>query len=500
MLSSEGEEERLLCLFHCNGRLGGALYSTETCRLDLLSDLPDGGPEFEVVRQVVHQVEPHYLVVSGRQDRALLNLLRGLAGSTNLEASSARSAASTEEVPAGAHLSLVVRPGMEFAAAACRRRLLAVQVPGAREVGDEQEQLRRLAPYVDFSCTSMVRAAGALLRYMDGLPGSLEVEGRGAVLLLGSLAVEKMLTVDQAAAASLHIFASTVQLSGSRAGSWNKSGEGLSLLSLLSRCSSVVGTRHLRRLLRCPSTCPEELAARHRALVFLTAPQSTEVVKALVAALKMVKNFHRIMVKLSGSLATSSDWRSLQRTLAGLARLVEVAPHCDNQVTDLTDLLAVGHVVHALLGLIDQVVDFPAGKESGQVVVRGGVDAELDEKRRDHHGLPDLLNLVAAEEAKNLPAAVAACTCTYIPHVGFLVVLPHKPRLEEAGLDYRNIPNFEFMFESTGEMYYRNATSKSLDARLGDVMLEITRVEMRILSQLTDRVLDARADLDRAVR
>ena len=111
-----------------------------------------------------------------------------------------------------------------------------------------------------------------------------------------------------------------------------------------------------------------------------------------------------------------------------------------------------------------------------------------------------MLDLVAAEEAKNLPEMVTACVFNYIPHVGFLVVLPHKPRLEEAGLDYRNLPDYEFMFESTGQMYYRNATSKSLDARLGDVMLEITRVEMRIFSQLTDRVLDARADLDRAVR
>ena len=109
-----------------------------------------------------------------------------------------------------------------------------------------------------------------------------------------------------------------------KCGSWNKKREGLSLLSLLSRCSSVVGTRHLRSLLRCPSTSLALLKSRHRAIAFFSAAQNVEVVKALIAGLKQVKNFHRIMKKLSGSKASIADWRSLQRTLAGIWQLMEV--------------------------------------------------------------------------------------------------------------------------------------------------------------------------------
>ena len=52
--------------------------------------------------------------------------------------------------------------------------------------------------------------------------------------------------------------------------------------------------------------------------------QNVEVVKALIAGLKQVKNFHRIMKKLSGSKASIADWLSLQRTLAGIWQLMEL--------------------------------------------------------------------------------------------------------------------------------------------------------------------------------
>ena len=143
-------------------------------------------------------------------------------------------------------------------------------------------------------------------------------------MCFSSAALPSVLTLDRIAANALQIFSSTAQLSGSKAGSWNKKREGLSLLSLLSRCSSVVGSRHLRSLLRCPSTSLAVLKSRHRAIAFFSAAQNVEVVKALIAGLKQVKNAHQIMKKLSGSKTSIADWRSLQRTLAGIWQLMEV--------------------------------------------------------------------------------------------------------------------------------------------------------------------------------
>ena len=130
-----------------------------------------------------------------------------------------------------------------------------------------------------------------------------------------------------------------------------------------SRCSSVVGTRHLRSLLRCPSTSLALLKSRHRAIAFFSVAQNVEVVKALIAGLKQVKNFHRIMKKLSGSKASIADWRSLQRTLFfhyqhfAVISHSQVAPHCRGKVAQLEELRneALDTVQH-LLGLIEQVL------------------------------------------------------------------------------------------------------------------------------------------------
>ena len=76
MRGVEGEEERVLSIHLYGGRLGAAVYSTETFRLDLMNDLPDKGPDFSLVRTLIQQVEPHYLLVSAQQDPTLLSLQR----------------------------------------------------------------------------------------------------------------------------------------------------------------------------------------------------------------------------------------------------------------------------------------------------------------------------------------------------------------------------------------------------------------------------------------
>ena len=146
------------------------------------------------------------------------------------------------------------------------------------------------------------------------------------------------------------------------------------------------------------------------------------------------------------------------------------------------------------------MVDFPASIENGSFCVKSCVNEELDEYKRKQHGLPDLLNVVAEEEIERLPREVGTCTVCYIPHVGFLVAMPFKKALAEQGFDYKSIPGYQFIFENNGAMHYRSECTESLDEKLGDVVLDITRIEMRIQAQLTEEVLDSRTCLDKAIR
>ena len=143
------------------------------------------------------------------------------------------------------------------------------------------------------------------------------------------------------------------------------------------------------------------------------------------------------------------------------------------------------------------MVDFPASTENGSFCVKPCVDDKLDDLKRRQNGLPDLLNVVTEEEIARLPREVGTCTVCYIPHVGYLVAMPFKQAVAEQGFDYKNIPGYQFMFENNGAMHYRNECTESLDEKLGDVVLDITRIETRIQAQLTEQVLDARICLTR---
>ena len=496
----EQEEERILSICYAGGNLGAALFNTYTCKLELLRDIPDLSPSYEMLTSLVYQVEPDIILVSARQDQTLLECLKCLCGNPDSETSSSGTEESrSADDGSGRCISLVMRPGMEFGLSSCTRRVRRMEVPG-NPATCEQEQLVKLSAFVDFSCNSLVRAAGALLKYLDKNYRTGLDQETPMVLFINSLVLDKILTMDQSAFTALQVFSSSSQLSGSTAGSWNRRREGLSMLNILNRCGSVVGSRFMRRMLRCPSANLEVIIYRQQAIAFFTSAGNVEFVQALSASIKQIKNFHRLMSKLVGNTMSVSDWQALYRTLSGLVQLAQLGENCRLEVPILKDIMyKVTDSVYSLRSVVDQVIDFQASLATGNLSVKPGVDQELDEKRRLHNALPDLLNVVAQEESKNLPPYMKVCTVCYLPQVGYLIAIPYKKELEDQGVDFRNIPSFEFVFESNGAMHYRNRRTLALDQTMGDVVLDITRVEMGILSRLTEAVLRNRNSMEEAV-
>ena len=129
---------------------------------------------------------------------------------------------------------------MEFALSICSRRVNRMEVPGKTSTC-EQEQLVKLSAFVDFDCNSMVSSWGLAQIYnMDknfrtGLDQEIPM-----VLFIRRLVLDQFLTMDQAAFSALQVFSASAQLSGSKAGNWNRMREGLSILNILNRCGSVL--------------------------------------------------------------------------------------------------------------------------------------------------------------------------------------------------------------------------------------------------------------------
>lgn len=449
--NEEDSEENLLSLFFGGGRLGGALYNTLTCKLSLFNDLPDAGPDFEILSSLIHQTAPDHVIYSARQDETFRNKIKFLCG-VDSNISSVNSTClmnDTRQDVAYKKINTIVRPGVEFAYQTCRRRFQNMNLtPPSRS---EEWQLIRVSAYLGMNCENMVRAAGGLLKYLDknsssglDLDDSLQV-GSSRILTVENLGLEQVLTMNEAAFYDLQIYSSTQQQSGSRAGSWNRKREGLSMFSYLNRCFTALGSRYLHRMLRCPSADIKVLLNRQEAIAFLNSAKNQEFVASLIKALKSTKNFHRLMKRLDSNHMSMMDWQTLYKSLGGMIAISQLVKNHREQVPIFQDICTViNRQVYNLRSIMNQVIDFDSSMSSETLTIKPGVYPELDKKKSLHNSLPGFLSTVAEEECKKLPGVgLNVCTVTYIPQVGFVVALPLDGNPEMA--DYHNIPGEKFL-------------------------------------------------------
>lgn len=340
-------EETLLSVFHGGNRVGAALYNSLTCKLSLLNDIPDGKPGFEILESLFHQTDPDHVIVSARQDEAFRNSVKSFCGSSS-DVSRVNSTClmnDTRQEQAYKKTNLIVRPGVEFAYQTCRRRFQNMNlVPQARS---EEWQKIRVSAYLGMNCENMVRATGALLKYLDKNSSSgLDMDdslqfGSSKIYVVEELGLEQLLTMNESAFYDLQIYSSTQQQSSSRAGSWNKKREGLSLYSYLNRCYTVLGSRYLQRLLRCPSSNLQVLLNRQQAVAFFTAAKNHEFVRSLIKGLKATKNFPRLLRRLDSNHMSVVDWTALYRSLGGMLTVSHLAGKHKDEVPIFRELNAV---------------------------------------------------------------------------------------------------------------------------------------------------------------
>ena len=493
------QDEILVSVFHNTAGLGAAVYHTESAKLELLRDVPEGFEEFEMLSMLLYQTEPDKILMSARQDQNTVKFVKDLF--SDQESLSHNQSCVTDPGSAESPLQsqkIVLRPSREFNLKDCERRLKSINIPCKKPESDQERDIL-LSAFIDFNCDNMVRAAGALMNYVD--KNYRHVGGdEPDVLFLGPLNLQPILSLDSATLTSLQIFSTSSQLSGSTAGSWNKRREGLSIFTLLNKCSSVVGSRFLRQMLRCPSGEKEVIERRQHDLEFFCNPAHISFTQALCASVKKIKNFPRLMKKLSSnSQLTTSDWKAIAETLKGIVEIALHAENCKEEVFFLQNILVcMSERIYSLRKVVDQLIDFKNSPGEGTPKVNPGVDAELDEKRRDLHGLPDLLTKVVLEESPKMPEFVNIFTIEYLPHHGFLVAVPSSQQLKEK-VDFKNLPGLEFVFESNNTIHFRNARTRLLHTTVGDIYLDITKLETQIINNLSEAVLKKRDSLEKIV-
>ena len=204
--SEDEENEILLSIFYAGNNLGAAVYHTESCKMELMKDIPDSLESFEMLEILLYQVEPDYVLVSARQDQRIIQFVNKVLRRSGMERSTlsasstmdtSSSSAASSVMPSG----LILRPSNEFAHVPAERRMKMIHLPN-HEPDTIAERAQLLSAFVDFSCVSMVRAGGALLHFVDK---NYRLDETPDVLFIATLTLSTILAVDWATLTSLQV-------------------------------------------------------------------------------------------------------------------------------------------------------------------------------------------------------------------------------------------------------------------------------------------------------
>ncbi|GAU98159.1 hypothetical protein RvY_09339 [Ramazzottius varieornatus] len=483
-----------------SGTLGAALYNPETATIDLLRDIPED-PTYQTLQSLVRSASPCMIVVSHTLDDKLREILKELvAAESHAEKDDGDFALEAEEGDSQfmdhsrllpdqrsgkARISLL--PGKDFALGPAKQRIARLRLPCMPEDIASTEIHSFLSTFIDFQRFCMVRALGGLLVYLDKHPGS-ERAGPSSVLAVRMFSMEGDVVIDQNSMHALRVFHTNSHPSAFKAGKASK--EGVSLYALFNRCRSTIGARMLRLWFSRPTQNPSILRSRHQAIRFFMNADNAQVKVEFEKLLLGIKDVRTTMGRMSKGACTLNDWIALQKTAENSFILSKIVSR-ENLPLDIEifgkiqdyfvkDLGRIARIIH-------NVVDAEASVLEERIVVKPGIVEELDDLKRSLYRLNETLTVIANEEVSQIEGLTREIRITYIPHMGYLLVLNQGA---EDGLDgsYER-PGLEFVFKAKSGLFYKSERTRQLDNDFGDLVPKIHDFERAVLMQLQEIVL-----------
>ncbi|KRZ78056.1 MutS -like protein 5 [Trichinella papuae] len=477
----------VLCIYLSNQKLGAAYYDTDSSKIFTLNDVAESMDEFSSLIDVLNQVRPTTILFSSKADERLCKLINDFQNNKCQQSAEVEDAENEND--------LIVVAASEFELSRCKKTVQQFISSVSSDHASVEDKIRATL-FVDMESVCMIRALGVLINYCEIESASTDHFGRPVAFCLRSFEVNDMLVMDDNAYESLQIFKKQFHPSVYKAG---RDGfkEGFGLFSVCNRCCSSVGAAKLRRWFLRPTRNLNKLKQRLDSIEILSCDSNFHFLQAIQKPLKQIKSVTAIFNRLRAAKVNPSDWISLYKTINACIFVAEFLKNRKNLKIILSEMYDISlEKLQKISSLINELVDFKTMVEERQFAVKSGIDRTLDEKKELLKRLPELLTEVIKAEIENLPFPIAACTCVYIPTIGYLIAVPRSSCSKDG--DYEK-PGLEFMFITNDRVHYKNETMRQLDAELGDVKLDIKDLESSIMISLQNFVLKHATVIQHAV-
>uniref|UniRef100_A0A914NCD9 DNA mismatch repair proteins mutS family domain-containing protein n=1 Tax=Meloidogyne incognita TaxID=6306 RepID=A0A914NCD9_MELIC len=497
-------------------RLGAAIYDEDEKEVKLLDMAEDD--DFLVLERLLREVKPSHILVNRSQSaeyqmhlRKKCSMVSGMeeeiSDRSNLKEFSTSQfaqtqitfvntmeekeldkSASKEEGELDDDDSLLWQPSITFLpdiafsfGLACKK---LEQIFGA---GVKNKQI--MASFrLDFTSTNMIRSLGALLRFM-------EQQGIGGQTF-ENLSVEKMTTlvfddcieVDSTTLRALEIFYSdyTPETIRKKFVWGNNRREGMSIFKLCNLCRSSPGKQKLRNWFERPINNLTILSERHEAISYLHQDCNVEVTSFIYNYVKDIFSIKPIFRRMRRGNLPVSDWKNLFSSICAMIKIGEFLTEKEVNLAFLKGKLNLfGTRLQQVACLISEVIDFQETLAENRVVIKQGIDKDLDNKKKFYENLPDELTSVAKQEADEI--SIQTCTVAYLPIVGYLLMTPASVEIPASSSML-----VELIFTSEGMSYFKTKRMRLLDENIGDIKMDIIDAETNIVLNLQKRLLGSR--------
>ncbi|CAI4037754.1 hypothetical protein SMKI_04G0860 [Saccharomyces mikatae IFO 1815] len=316
---------------------------------------------------------------------------------------------------------------------------------------------------------------------------------------IGYIDIKDRMVLDENAMSALNIFPTAHKLGHDK---MMKNGF-LSIFELFNQVSSDYAKRMLKSWLFNPLTNREQIEKRYSIIRTLLDRQNAIIFNDLTQSIKRCPDAFGFINQLRSGKSTLRTWSKvagfLEKGIAifKLVSSLKLSSDEGNILHDIKNKVDLS-ALKECLRKVETVIDFDTSKDTKTLTINTGVDKRLDECRNIYNHLEKILLEVARETqgfllnvlhqtnrriTKNLEKLVNAI---YIPQLGYLVTVS---TLLEPFLV--NTPDLEWeeIFRSSDNIYFKNEKVLELDETYGDIYGAISDYEIEVLFSLQEQIL-----------
>ncbi|CAG7833064.1 unnamed protein product [Allacma fusca] len=388
---------------------------------------------------------------------------------------------------------LITVAAKEFAPDPCKARVKAQRLPREGDSVDSSNHLIFVTSLISFKNMCMVRAAGALLSFMDKNGLSLfnlrMKDGRVHVEDIRTFQLDDLVLVDDTAWSSLQVFNIEDHPAPAKQGVFRSTKEGLSVYSLLDRCLTIQGSKLLKTMLLRPTRNLQTLNRRFDVIDFCSNPLNMEFVRNACECLRAIKSWPNLITKVEALHASVNDWKDLYQTIYHFVLMADVTSRQSDSIQLFREICVFDQVkrLRAVAERMTRTIDFEESKSCSRFIPRAGINLILDRTRKQYSCLPKIMTKVAEQEIHLLPAYIVQCSVVYVPEIGYLLAVNYWKELLTP--DELQLPGLEYKFSNYCIAYYKSKRTMELDEVLGDFQVSMVEQETNAMLTLTEAIL-----------